>query len=41
MSDFVAPNTEYSNTDGNTEFYFIMKKRAGEVRLPSDHKMKE
>ena len=26
MSDFVAPNTEYSNTDGNTEFYYEEKK---------------
>ena len=39
MSDFVAPNTEYYNTDGNTEFYY--EEKSGEVRLSSDHKMKE
>ena len=26
MSDFVSPNTEYSNTDGYTEFYYEEKK---------------
>ena len=35
MSDFVASNTEYSNTDGNTEFYYEEKGRRSETAIGS------
>ncbi len=35
MSDFVAPNTEYSNTDGDTELDYEEKDRRSETAIRS------